>query len=83
MFQSFDLLIFSFSCFDWVKGVLCEPEGGRIPDASLAIKCPSFFDSLFESAEQINFEKQFQNSDTDSSLVSFINSFCPKSDDEE
>ena len=71
----------------YLLGGHCEQGTRCTQDPNMQIQCPSLYDDLFESPQQINFERQFANTtamghdiEDDNPLVSFINSFCPNLD---
>ena len=76
-----------------ISGVSYDPGQDQASGTNYAIFCPSLYDAIFENEDQLNFEQQFnqyQISNTNecqdvnnntSSLVNFINTFGPSSDD--
>ena len=65
-------------------------QGGNSNAETFTICCPSLYDSMFESEEQLNFENNFQqnnntnsnNQETETDIARFINGFLCKSNDD-
>ena len=94
---SHNIFCTSHDFFFFLEGNYDQGKKQSSNDASEAgISCPSFYDSLFETPDQINFEQNFPNtlqpnvevanstssneSGMNTNIVSFINNFVPPSD---